>query len=136
MSGSEIYKAAENLERLCKRLVAKMKAQPAPAPKQKKDRKGRKESEEDEKGSEESCQVSFDEKMEFTEKVAKLSNEGLTKLVRMLQEECPQVLEDTDNETIQVTVDVIEREVFERLARQLDEFPCALEPSAKRQKTA
>ena len=44
--------------------------------------------------------VPFEEKVAFTEKVRRLTNEGLTRLVRKVKELCAEALEDVDAEKL------------------------------------
>lgn len=43
------------------------------------------------------CSVPFEKKVNFTEKVRRLTNEGLTKLVKKVKEICAKALEDVDD---------------------------------------
>ena len=59
--------------------------------------------EEDAKESEsEGDEVSFEDKVAFTEKVRRLTNEGLTKLVKKVKELCSDALEDVDSEKLHI----------------------------------
>jgi hypothetical protein len=44
-----------------------------------------------------SYSVPFEKKVHFTERVRRLTNEGLTKLVKKVKELCPAALEDVDD---------------------------------------
>jgi len=44
-----------------------------------------------------SFSVPFEKKVNFTEKVRRLTNEGLTKLVKKVKEICAKALEDVDD---------------------------------------
>ena len=78
--------------------------------------------------------VPFDEKVEFAELMKRCTKEGLTQIIKHLEEKQPEALEDFGNDRLQVKVDVIEREAFnyckEVLGRSLKEA------SSKRQKIA
>ena len=65
--------------------------------------------------------VPFEKKVQFTEKVRRLTNEGLTRLVKRVKEICPQALEDVNDEKLHIKVDDIEREAFEKLDLLVDE---------------
>lgn len=61
------------------------------------------ESSKEEKESEsETDEVSFEDKVAFTEKVRRLTNEGLTKLVKKVKELCSDALEDVDAEKLHI----------------------------------
>ena len=40
--------------------------------------------------------------MQFTEKVRRLTNDGLTKLVKQVKNTCPDALEDVDDEKLHI----------------------------------
>lgn len=77
--------------------------------------------------------VPFEKKVAFTEKVRRLTNDGLTKLVKKVKEICPDALEDVDSEKLHIKVDVIGKDNFEKLESLVDEN--LLEVPKKRQKT-
>ena len=47
-------------------------------------------------------EVSFEEKVAFTEKVRRLTNQGLTRLVTKVKELCKEALEDVDAEKLHI----------------------------------
>lgn len=47
-------------------------------------------------------EVPFEQKVQFTEKVRRLTNEGLTKLVKQVKIVCPDALEDVDDEKLHI----------------------------------
>ena len=57
--------------------------------------------------------VSFEDKVAFTEKVRRLTNEGLTKLVKKVKDLCSEALEDVDSEKLHIQVDKIDKKSFE-----------------------
>ena len=59
--------------------------------------------------------------MNFTEKVRRLTNEGLTRLVKKVKEVCPTALEDVDDQKLHIKVDDIDKESFEKLDKLVDE---------------
>jgi hypothetical protein len=59
--------------------------------------------------------VPFEKKVSFTEKVRRLTNEGLTRLVKKCKEICPNALEDVDSEKLHIKVDSIDKTSFEAL---------------------
>ncbi len=61
-------------------------------------------------------------KMEFVDKVKKLSNEGLTQLVKIIQGLMPQSITDLENEKIQIKVDDFDKEIFGKLNEKIDEI--------------
>ena len=56
--------------------------------------------------------VTFEEKVAFTEKVRRLTNEGLTRLVKKVKEKCKDALEDVDSEKLHIQVDKIDKTSF------------------------
>ena len=56
----------------------------------------------------------------MTEKVKKLKPEDLTQFVHMVQDLCPKAVTDVDAKRLQIKVDDIEKEVFEKLTAMLD----------------
>jgi hypothetical protein len=85
---SEIYRMAEELERSTKRMILKMKSSLGLTGTNKKSSKedegGKSEDDEDE---DEEGEVSFDERIRFTDNIRKLTIEQMTKLVKMIQED-------------------------------------------------
>ncbi len=83
--------------------------------------------------------ISFDEKVKMTEKVKKLKPEDLTQFVHMVQELCPKAVADVDAKRLQIKVDDIEKNAFEKLTKMLDEKigeeEEVREPNNKRAKT-
>ena len=47
-------------------------------------------------------EVNFEQKVQFTEKVRRLTNDGLTKLVKNVKSLCPDALEDVDDEKLHI----------------------------------
>ena len=74
-------------------------------------------------------------KMEFVEKVQKLTNEGLTKMVQKVQELMAGSISDLENDRIQIRIDDFSRENFMQLSEFIDEIMQGELPS-KRQKTS
>ena len=66
-------------------------------------------------------EVPFERKVAFTEKVRRLTNEGLTKLVKKVKELCPDALEDVDTEKLHIKVDQIDMTNFSALELLVDE---------------
>ena len=117
---------AEQMAKLGKRPVNKCKEDLGipyglgPAKKDKKEKKDKKKGddddpmadESDDSGSgksgsgsdneEEADEVPFEQKVQFTEKVRRLTNEGLTKLVKQVKALCPDALEDVDDEKLHI----------------------------------
>ncbi len=77
-----------------------------------KPRKGR--NEEERKG-ESSSLVSFDEKLEMSEKLRKVSLEVLAEFVKTVQAECPQALQELDKDRIQIKLDSLDKQTFKKL---------------------
>ena len=66
-------------------------------------------------------EVAFETKVQFTEKVRRLTNEGLTRLVKQVKALCPDALEDVDDEKLHIQVDKIDRKNFEKLDALVEE---------------
>ena len=52
--------------------------------------------------AEDSDEVAFEDKVAFTEKVRKLDNDGLTRLVRKVRDLSKEALEDVDEEKLHI----------------------------------
>ena len=78
--------------------------------------------------------VTVDKKMEFVEKVKKLTNEGLTKMVEHIQSLLPQSISDLENDRIQIKVDDFDKDTFSKVSEFIDELIINDQPS-KRQRT-
>ena len=58
----------------------------------------------------------------MTERVRKLSNEGLAAFVRLIQKQCSSAFDDLDQEKVQVKVDYIDKHTYELVQQLLDEY--------------
>ena len=173
IQGSDIYKMAESMERVSKRAVNVAKEKLGIPISSKKDKKADKKEKKDKKkktdeddpmadeksdsdgekdagdksGSdeeEEADEVPFEQKVQFTEKVRRLTNEGLTRLVKQVKNLCPDALEDVDDEKLHIQVDKIDKKSFSTLEQLVEEnlkktaksaAAANEEPPKKRQKT-
>jgi hypothetical protein len=88
IAGSDIYKLAEDMEKISKKAMFSAKEELSLT-------SGKPEKEEVE-------EVSFEEKVAFTEKVRRLTNQGLTRLVTKVKELCKEALEDVDAEKLHI----------------------------------
>jgi len=77
--------------------------------------------EEDEEEEEAADEVPFEKKVQFTEKVRRLTNEGLTRLVKKVKDICPQALEDVDDQKLHIKVDEIDKDAFDKLESLVDD---------------
>jgi hypothetical protein len=126
IQGSDIYKMAESMEKISRKCVNKCKEDleipfgsvTKDKKKEKKTDKKKKDDDDpmadeksDESGSdksgsegeeEDADEVPFEQKVQFTEKVRRLTNEGLTKLVKQVKNTCPDALEDVDDEKLHI----------------------------------
>jgi len=59
--------------------------------------------------------------VQFTEKVRRLTNEGLTKLVKQVKALCPDALEDVDDEKLHIQVDKLDKKSFKALEELVEE---------------
>jgi hypothetical protein len=120
MEGSEIWKLAQTLEKLSKKLIEK-NYKSIISKKENKEIKDINEgkikkeirelplNENDYVNEEPRLFLTLDEKISLTEKVRKLSNEGLAEFVKLIEKECPSAFEDLDNERVQIRVDYLDR---------------------------
>lgn len=66
--------------------------------------------------------LSLQEKITLTEGVRKLSNEGLSAFVKLVQNQCPSAFEDLDAEKVQVRVDLLDRNTYDSLTVLVNKF--------------
>lgn len=120
MEGSEIWKLAQTLEKLSKKLIEKnyksiISKKENKEIKEINEGKIKKEireltlNENNYVNEEPRLFLTLDEKISLTEKVRKLSNEGLAEFVKLIEKECPSAFEDLDNERVQIRVDYLDR---------------------------
>jgi hypothetical protein len=134
IQGSDIYKQAENMEKKTKKLVNKIKdelglnkggnSKSSGATKKKTESKKAETTaaaEGPDDDEDEAEEVPFEKKVSFTEKVRRLTNDGLTKLVKKCKELCPDALEDVDAEKLHIKVDFIDKESFDKLDQLVEE---------------
>ena len=105
---SPIYEQADIMEKVFKKAAvelkqefAKLKSQDADVPM------------EEEKDFKDYKDLSYDEKLEFTNSIKKLSQEKLTRLIRLIIEKWPQSKEEKKGDLVQIEIDLIDRETFE-----------------------
>ena len=107
---------AEDLERISKKMVQKLKATlgiSATNKKRTRDEDNIK-SDEEEEDDDDEAEVSFDDRLKFTDNVRKLTIEQMTQLIKLIQEECPSVIDDIDSDKLQIKVDFIDKVSFEK----------------------
>lgn len=112
---SEIYRMAEDLEATTKKMISKLKGSLGLSATNKKRTREDEMKSDDEDDEDEEAEISFDLRIKFTDYVRKLTIEQMTTLVRMIQEECPRVLEDLDSDRLQIKVDDIDKNSFDKL---------------------
>ena len=66
--------------------------------------------------------LTIQEKITLTDKVRKLSNEGLSAFVKMVQNNCPAAFEDLDAEKVQVRVDYLDKNTYSQLVVIIDHY--------------
>ena len=74
-------------------------------------------------------------KMDLVAKVKKLSNEGLTKLVKYVQSNAQPAMSELEDERVQIRIDDFDRDTFNSVLEYIEEILLNEQPS-KRQKTA
>lgn len=67
------------------------------------------------------CRVTFEEKVRFTEKVKKLSQEGIAEFVELVQKICAGAVTEINAKKLQIKMNDIDKEAFVRLGEFLDE---------------
>ncbi len=55
------------------------------------------------------------ERGQISEKVKLLANDGLASLVRLIQEECPNSIEDVDDEYLQIKLSDLEKKTYDQI---------------------
>ena len=107
VSGSDIYKLAENMERRCKKLIRELRtalkldnpqAEGGDLPPEIEEAANKSvsanEEEEDDFGYDPERYVPFDEKVEFADMVKRVTKEGLTQIVVYLKEKQAEAVDD------------------------------------------
>ena len=87
-----------------------------------------------ESGETDSNEVTRDMKLDFVNKIKKLSNAGLTSLVQKVKEVKSQTISELPQEKIQIKVDDFDKSEFLQLVDHVDSLLVSELPS-KRQKT-
>lgn len=67
--------------------------------------------------------LTLNEKINLTERIRRLTNEGLAAFVRLLQKECPQACEDLEGDRLQIRVDNIDRKTFGNALELIESCP-------------
>lgn len=117
VEGSDIWKLSSQLEKKCNSLLEKQfksvlkntKVQDVKVQEPEPKELSLKEAEEEKEVEPQRLYLTLEEKINLTEKVRKLPNEGLAEFVRTVQKECPAAFEDMDTERIQVRVDYLDK---------------------------
>ena len=60
--------------------------------------------------------------MDFVDKVKKLTNEGLTKMVEHIKGLLPQSITDMENDRIQIKVDDFDKDTFSKVSEFIEEL--------------
>ena len=69
--------------------------------------------------------------MEFVDKVKKLTNEGLTRMVEHIYGLLPQSITDMENDRIQIKVDDFDKDTFSKVSEFIDELIINEQPSKR-----
>jgi len=109
--GSWIWKLADKLEKLTKKLVKTH----LPNITMKKYKDGDKDS-----GDEDDEAISYQEKIKLTQKVKGLSQEQLGNIVKIIQEESPTAWKEVEKDKYQILVDNIKKETFGKIEEYID----------------
>ena len=65
--------------------------------------------------------MSSEKKLNFTEKARRLTDDGLTRLVKKCKKLCPDALQDVDSDELYIKVDIIDQFSFEKLDKLVDD---------------
>lgn len=64
--------------------------------------------------------LSTNEKTSLTDKIRVLSNENLVNIIKLLMKECPKVVEEIDSDKIQIKMDFIDRNTYNKILFYID----------------
>lgn len=67
--------------------------------------------------------ISFESKVELAEKIRKASHEVLAEIVKIVEAQCKNAVEELDKERIQIKVDVLDKATFDKLTGLVNEEP-------------
>lgn len=104
------------MERLFSKEVNKLKKELKIGPKG-----GKKKKDDSDDENQEADGITFEEKVAFAESVRKLSDVGLTKLVKAVKEKCEIALSDVDAERLQIKIDDIDKDSFSEIKKIVDQ---------------
>lgn len=116
MAGSPIVKMAIHLEKTFKKQMEKLfknynnKAS------------GTKEIEKNNVPIANESELTMNQKINLTEKIRNLSNEGIAKVVNFIKKECPKGIEDIDSEKLQIKLDQLDIKTYNELMNLIDNF--------------
>ena len=112
--GSDIYKSAQYCKKLFKKQMEKQFKNYiiSSGKKEKNDYKNNNNNNEG--------NLTMTEKMNLTDKIRILSNEGLTQVVKLIMKECPNGIEDIDSEKLQIKIDLIDHRTYDLLLETID----------------
>ena len=68
-------------------------------------------------------ELSTNQKLNISDKIKTLSNEGITKVVEFIKRECPNGIEDIDNEKLQIKLDCIDNKYYKPIIEIMDNSP-------------
>jgi len=109
--GSWIWKLADKLEKLTKKLVKTHLPNI-----QMKGFKG----DDKDSGDEDDEAISYQDKIKLTQKVKGLSQEQLGNIVKIIQDECPNAWKEIEKEKYQIQVDAIKKDTFGKIEEYID----------------
>ncbi|KRX04473.1 Bromodomain [Pseudocohnilembus persalinus] len=131
--GSWIYKLADKLEKYFKKLVKNylphIVMQPQSTKKTNQTVLGVADIYEEEEQQQEG--LSFDEKMEFSEKMKHLTQEQLGMIVTIIQQNAPEAFKNIDKDKCQILVDTINVQTFRQIQEQLNQWTTGEMPTKK-----
>ncbi len=75
--------------------------------------------------------VTSEMKFDFSDKVKRLTNEGLTQMVQHIQTLIPTSISDMENDKIQIKVDDFDRETFGKIQEYVEELIINEQPNKR-----
>ena len=80
--------------------------------------------------------LSINLKLEFAEKVKKVSHEILAEIVKVVESDCKSALEDLDSERLQIKIDCLDKVTFYKLVQLVNSYIDESKPVKKSKKTS
>jgi hypothetical protein len=78
--------------------------------------------------------LNINSKIEFAEKVKKVSHEILADIVKIVESDCKHALEDLDSERLQIKIDCLDKATFDKLLQVVNGYIDETKPVKKHKK--